>query len=67
MYKFLAAGICMGLSSLGVAIGLGNAFPSLVSLFSEDKTTFSSIMIFLAFIETIIILAFVISVMLINA
>ena len=65
--KYLAAGLCTGIASIGGGIALAAGIPAAFGASSEDPKAFGKALIFVALGETLALYGVIISFMIINA
>ena len=65
--KYLAAGLCTGIASIGGGIALGAGIPAAIGATSEDPKAFGKALIFGALGETLALYGVIISFMIISA
>ena len=65
--KYLAAGLCTGVASIGGGLALAAGIPAAIGATSEDPKAFGKALIFVALGETLALYGVIISFMIINA
>lgn len=64
--KYLAAGLCTGIASIGGGLALAAGIPAAIGATSEDPKAFGKALIFVALGETLALYGVIISFMIIN-
>ncbi len=65
--KYLAAGLCTGVASIGGGLALAAGIPAAIGATSEDPKAFGKALIFVALGETLALYGVIISFMILNA